>query len=69
MQKSKQVFSVRQQNKFQQLQQEVAALQEQVENALKKQSFANFDSQPIPLVYVDERTARSGIKLTHETAY
>lgn len=69
MQKSKQVFSNRQQSKFQQLQLEVAALEAQVEEALKEQfELTNFDSQPIPLTYVNDRVAKSGIKLTHKTA-
>ena len=69
MQKSKQVFSSNQQSKFQQLQLEVAALEAQVEEALKQQfELTHLDSQPIPLVYVDDRTAKSGIKLTSKTA-
>ncbi|MEO1669574.1 MAG: hypothetical protein AAFR77_02130 [Cyanobacteria bacterium J06631_2] len=72
MQKSKQVFSVGQQNKFQQLQLEVAALEEQVENVLREQ-LAIVNSQnsqpPIPLVYVNEQVAKSGIKLAQETVY
>lgn len=65
MQKPKQVFSIRQQSKFQQLQLEVAALEAQIEDALRKQfELTNFDAQPIPLVYVDDRIAKSGIKLT-----
>ena len=65
MQKPKQVFSIRQQSKFQQLQLEVAALETQVKNALREQfELTNFDAQPIPLVYVDDLTAKSGIKLT-----
>ena len=71
MQKSQQVFSVGQQTKFQQLQLEVAALEKQVAHALQKQLQLkdNHGSQtPIPLVYVDDCVAKSGIRLTHETA-
>ena len=70
MQKFKQVFSVGQQSKFQQLQLEIAALEARVENALKDRlELTSFDSQPIPLIYIDDRLAKSGIKLTQETAY
>jgi|GEM_PF-5395084 len=71
MQKSKQVFSVGQQNRFQQLQQEVAALEKRVENALKERLDLSSVSthQAIPLNYVNDRVAKSGIRLTHETAY
>ncbi|MEL6930233.1 MAG: hypothetical protein AAFO95_16580 [Cyanobacteria bacterium J06600_6] len=70
MQKSKQVFSVGQQTKFQQLQLEITALEKQVENALQKQSeLTDFNSYPIHLNYVDDRIAKSGIKLTQTTAY
>ena len=70
MQKSKQVFSVRQQSKFQQLQLEVIALEKRVENALKEQLLTSLNTHlPIPLKYVNDRLAKSGIRLTHETAY
>jgi len=69
MQKSKQVFSVGQQTKFQQLQLEVAALEKQVENALKDHSLTHRDYLPIHLNYVDDRVAKSGIRLMSETAY
>ncbi|MEM6614300.1 MAG: hypothetical protein AAF652_19035 [Cyanobacteria bacterium P01_C01_bin.72] len=65
MQKSKQVFSIGQQSKFQQLQLEVAALEKQVENVLREQlTIANsHNPQPsIPLVYVNEQVAQSGNK-------
>ncbi|MEL6909701.1 MAG: hypothetical protein AAFR62_08265 [Cyanobacteria bacterium J06629_2] len=66
MQKSKQVFSVGQQSKFQQLQLEVSALEQQLERVLREQiaTANNSNSQPpIPLVYVNEQVAKSGIKL------
>lgn len=69
MPKSKQVFSTRQQTKFQQLQLEVAALEEQVQNALQEQLELTqcYDSQgSIPLVHVNDRIARTGIKLAHD---
>lgn len=71
MQKSKQIFSVGQQNRFQQLQLEVAALEEQVKNSLKEQAdLTSLNThQPIPINYVNDRVAKSGIRLTHETAY
>ena len=70
MQKSKQVFSVGQQTKFQQLQLEVAALEQQVVDALQQQLQITSDrgQAAIPLLYVDDRVAKSGIRLTHETA-
>ena len=70
MQKSKQVFSVGQQTKFQQLQLEVAALEQQVVDALQQQLQITNDrgQAAIPLLYVDDRVAKSGIRPTHETA-
>lgn len=68
----KQIFSTRQQAKFQELQIEIAALEKQVENALKEQSLLGIDNtanSAIPLIYVNDRVAKSGIKLTQETAY
>lgn len=70
MQESQPVFEPGQQSKIQQLQLEVSALEEQVENVLKEQLklTSDYDSHsPIPLIYVDDRFAKSGIKLTHET--
>ena len=73
MQKSKQVFSTGQQAKFQELQIEIAALEKQVEKALKEQSLLvidnTSDNSAIPLIYVNEQVAKSGIRLAHETAY
>lgn len=71
MQKSQPVFDPGQQSKFQQLQLEIKALEEQVENALKQQleqADCNAHS-PIPLIYVSDRFAKSGIKLAQEKAY
>jgi len=72
MQKSKQVFSLGQQSKFQQLQLEVAALEAQLENVLKEQlatTSSNNSQLPIPLIYVNEQVAQSGIRLVQESAY
>ena len=72
MQNIKQVFSIGQQSKLQQLQLEVAALEEQVEKALKEQLEIsnNYSSRsPIPLIYVNDQVAKSGIKLAPETIY
>jgi hypothetical protein len=72
MQKPQPVFSTGQQSKFQQLQLEIAALEEQVENTLKEQlaQADNYDlHSPIPLIYVSDRFAKSGIRLAQETAY
>ena len=62
MQKSKQVFSVGQQSKFQQLQLEVAALEKQVENVLREQlvtANSHNSQSPIPLIYVNEQVIKS----------
>jgi hypothetical protein len=70
MQKSQQVFSSGQQSKFQQLQLEVAALEEQLKNVLNEstQLTDNYSlHSPIPLIYVDDRIAKTGIRLAHET--
>lgn len=67
MPKSKPVFSTRQQSQFQQLQLEVTALEEQVENIIKEQwTLTNKpDSQvPIPLIQVNEQLASTGIRLS-----
>lgn len=74
MQESQQpVFAPGQQSKIQQLQLEVTALEEQVENVLKEQLrlTSEYDDAhlPIPLTYVDDHFAKSGIRLTHETVY
>jgi hypothetical protein len=72
MQESQPVFAPGQQSKIQQLQLEVAALEEQLENVLKEQLklTSDYDAHlPIPLIYVDDRFAKSGIRLTHETVY
>lgn len=72
MQKSQSVFEPGQQSKFQQLQLEIAALEKQVERALKQQlsQADNHDSHsPIPLIQVSDRFAKSGIRLAQETAY
>ena len=69
MPKSKQVFSARQQSKFQQLQLEVAALEEQLANTLKGQLESTYrdNSQiPIPLIQVSDRTAQTGVRLAHD---
>ena len=69
---TKQVFSTGQRAKFQELQIKIAALEEQVEKAVKEQSSlctGNIsDNSAIPLVYVSDRVAKSGIKLAGETA-
>ena len=64
---TKQIFSTGQQAKFQELQIEIAALEKQVENALKEQSSLGIDrtsDSAIPLIYVNDRVAKSGIRLT-----
>ena len=69
-QKSPQVFSTGQQSKFQQLELEVAALEEQVENALKEQTqlTKNYNSpSPIPLIYVNNQISKTGVRLTPDT--
>ena len=69
---TKQIFSTGQQAKFQELQIEIAALEKQVQNALKEQSLLSIDNtanSAIPLIGVNEQVAKSGIRLTHETAY
>ena len=69
MQESKQVFSMGQQSKFQQLQLEVIALEEQLKNFLNEQTpqIDTYGSHsPIPLVYVDDRVAKTGIRLAHK---
>jgi len=66
MQKSPSVFEPGQESKFQQLQREVSALEQQLEHVLKEQLelVDNHDSHlPIPLVYVSDRFAKSGIRL------
>ena len=66
-QKSQQVFSTGQQSKFQQLELEIAALEEQVENALKEQTQLtnNYNSSsPIPVIYVNDQIAKTGVRLT-----
>lgn len=71
-QRSQKVFSRRQQNKFQQLQLEVAALEAQVENALKEQMILTHDYHslsPIPLVCANDQTAQTGIRLTPDTIH
>ena len=68
---TKQIFSTGQQAKFQELQIEIAALEKQVEDALKEQSLLSIDrtsNSAIPLIYVNEQVAKSGIRLTRETA-
>ena len=66
-QKSERVFSSGQQNKFRQLQQEVSALEEQLQDALLKQlPVSDRDTySPIPLPRVSHGTAQTGIKLAH----
>jgi hypothetical protein len=66
------VFAPGQQSKIQQLHLEVTALEEQVENVLKEQLRLTSEHDthlPIPLIYVDDHFAKSGIRLTHETVY
>ena len=66
-QKSPQVFSTGQQSKFQQLELEVAALEKQVENALKEQKQLIHDynsSSSIPVIYVNDQIAKTGVRLT-----
>ena len=69
MYESKQVFSVGQQSKIQQLQLEVGALEEQLKNILneptKLTDSYNLHS-PIPLIYVNDQVAKTGIKLEHK---
>lgn len=72
MQKSQPVFNPGQQSKFQQLEIEIAALEEQVKNVLKKElrQADDYNSpSPIHVIYVSDRFAKSGIKLAQETAY
>ena len=69
MQESKQVFSIGQQSKFQQLQLEVRALEEQLKNILNEPTelTGNYNLHfPIPLIYVNEQVAKTGIKLAHK---
>jgi hypothetical protein len=69
MQKSPSVFEPGQESKFQQLQREVTALEKQLEHVLKEQLelVDNYDSHsPIPLIYVSDRFAKSGIRLDSE---
>ena len=71
MNQKQQVFSIGQQSKFQQLELEVAALEEQVENALKEQTKLtnNYNSpSPVPLIYVNEQISKTGVRLTPDTA-
>lgn len=67
MPRSKQVFSTRQQDKFQQLQLEVAALEAQLEHLLREQlklTNQHHSQVPIPLMQVNEQLASNGIRLT-----
>ncbi len=69
-QKAQKVFSIGQQSKFQQLQLEVAALEEQVENLLKEQTTIINDYKslsPIPLIYANDQAAKTGVRLTQDT--
>ena len=69
MPESKQVFSMGQLSKFQQLQLEVNALEEQLKNVLNEQTplTDNYGSHsPIPLMYVNEQAAKTGIRLGHK---
>ena len=69
-QKSPQVFSTGQQSKFQQLELEIAALEEQVENALKEQTQLTSDynsPSPVPLIYVNDQISQTGVRLTPDT--
>lgn len=69
-QKAQQVFSLGQQSKFQKLQLEVAALEEQVENAMREQTALINDYKslsPIPLVYANENSAKTGVRLAQDT--
>ena len=66
MQTFQQALSTEQQSKFRQLQLAVAALEQQLENTLTKQLKQTKDGTsdlPIPLTYVSDRTAKTGIKL------
>ena len=67
-QKPDRVFSSSQQNKFRQLQQEVSALEEQLQDALLKQLPVDDRNTylPIPLPRVNDRTAKTGVKLAHD---
>lgn len=70
-QKIERVFSLGQQSKFQKLQLEVAALEEQVENAMKEQMALVNDYKslsPIPLVYVNDQSAKTGVRLAQDNA-
>ena len=62
----KPVFPSIQQNKLNQLQQEIEALEKQLGVTLKNQQLEPdySNSSPIPLTQIDEQTARTGIKLT-----
>lgn len=69
-QNARKVFSIGQQSKFQELQLEVAALEEQVENFLKEQTTIINDYKslsPIPLIYVNDQAAKTGVRLTQDT--
>ena len=67
MQKSKPIFSQGQQSKFQQLQLEVTALEAQLDSVLKEDmQLDNYAHSAIPLVYVSDRTAKTGIRLTQD---
>jgi hypothetical protein len=70
-QTTQQVLSRGQQNKFQQLQEEVSALEQQVKKALVKQLEPVSERNaylPIPLVCVSDRIAKTGIKLAHDNS-
>ena len=59
-QKSQQLFSSGQQNKFQQLQQKISALKKQVQDALLKQLPVNDRNTYLPIPLIDrERSHRS----------
>ena len=68
-QKSQQAWSTVQQEKLRQLQLEVAALEKQLENLVTRVPLTNdYNLQsPIPLIYVSDRTAKTGIRLAHDT--
>lgn len=68
-QKAQQVFSIGQQSKFQKLQLEVAALEEEVANYLQQQTPQSDHNShpPIPLIYVNDQIAKTGIRLPQDT--
>ena len=59
--KSKQVLSITQQDKLQQLQLEIEALEKKIDTILKEQEqLTTFENSPI---YLNDRFAKTGIRL------